>query len=226
MYKILVIDDHRDTLAVLSGFLKKEKFQVIVAESSKDGLEKAVAEEPDLILLDIMIPDMNGLDLCRILTTTPETCDIPIIFISAKITPEDVRTGFQAGAVDYVKKPIDKIELIERIRYALRRTEATELMVQQEKLLTFSATAVTANHKLKQPLTLINLSMSAIKRVLDKDSINKEEVLEKLEIIHSSVQQITAILNRLLRIQNPEIKNYLGGVKMVDIDKKSDDEVV
>lgn len=224
MYKLLIIDDHKDTLAVLSGFLKKEGFTVIVAETSKEGLETAIQSLPDLILLDIMIPDMNGLDLCRILTATPETCDIPIIFISAKITPEDVRNGFQAGAVDYVKKPIDKIELIERIKYALKRTEITDQLLQQEKVTTFSATAVAANHKLKQPLTLINLSMSAIKRVLDKEQVDREEVLHKLDIIHSSVQQITGILNRLLRIQNPQIKDYLGGVKMIDIDKKEDEE--
>ncbi|MCE1188565.1 MAG: response regulator [Ignavibacteria bacterium] len=224
MEKILIVDDQKDTLVILREYLKKENFTVFTAESSKDALLAVEEQKPDLILLDIMMPDVNGLELAHMLTLNQETAHIPIIFISARITPEDVRTGFQAGAVDYIKKPINKIELVERVRSVIKRTQELREVVKLEKVQTFTATAVAANHKLKQPLTLINLSISALKRILNKNDYNKDELMAKIETIQVSVNQIAGILNNFLHIENPELNSYLGDIKMVDVDAKKNEQ--
>lgn len=122
-YKILVVDDRPDNVYFLQSRLQAENFLVITAFSGPEGIEKAKTSKPDLILLDIMMPGMDGYEVCKILTNDEETKDIPIILVTAKVDSNDVAEGLKVGAFDYIKKPFDKIELIARINSALRYSE-------------------------------------------------------------------------------------------------------
>lgn len=220
-YKILVVDDRPDNVYYLQSRLQIENFQVITAFSGKEGIEKAKTLKPDLILLDIMMPEMDGYEVCKILTTDEETKDIPIILVTAKVDSKDVEQGLKVGAFDYIKKPFDKIELVARINSALRYSEMKKKAIQQEKYQIFEATVFTANHEIKQPLTIMSLALNSIKRELQKDNIEKNLLLEKLSYLEDGIKKITAILNKLNAIKHPEAKETYDkekDVRMVSVD--------
>ncbi len=120
-FKILVVDDEKDIVDLLKYNLEKEKeFEVITAFNGRDALEKAVKEKPDLILLDIMMPEMNGFDVCRKLKTGAAN-GIPVIFLTAKENEIDEIIGLELGADDYIQKPISPRKVIARVKSVIRR---------------------------------------------------------------------------------------------------------
>jgi two-component system cell cycle response regulator len=216
MYKILVVDDQQENVYMLQDRLETEGFEVITAYDGKTGIQKTIEENPDLILLDVMMPGMSGLEVCTQLINNPETSSIPIILVTAKTTAEDTKEGLQAGAFDYVKKPVNKVELLARINSALKLRDVQKKLIEAEKLTTFGATVVTANHKIKQPLTLIKLAFGAIMRELKKETIDRELIEKKVRYIEEASNEITEILNQLNSIENPTITNYVRDIKMID----------
>lgn len=113
---ILVVDDNTGNTQLVKKSLSKEGFHILLAGSGKDALKIIDEEMPDLILLDIMMPYMDGFEVCKILKGKEITRDIPIIFLTAKTGPEDIVKGFQLGAVDYLRKPFEISELTVRVR--------------------------------------------------------------------------------------------------------------
>jgi two-component system phosphate regulon response regulator PhoB len=119
--KILVVEDEEDILELLTFNLQKEGYQIIGSAAGEDGLRIAGEELPDLIILDLMLPGMDGLDVCRLLKSDHKTAHIPIVMLTAKSEETDVVTGLELGADDYVTKPFSPRVLIARIRSVLRR---------------------------------------------------------------------------------------------------------
>ena len=220
MKKILVIDDLPENVYMLQDMLENEGYEVITAYEGKSGINKAINELPNLILLDIMMPEITGIEVCRTLVSNNATADIPIILVTAKSDAEDVKEGLESGAFDYIKKPFNRVELLARINSALKLDEAHKLVLEAEKKNTFTATVVTTNHKIKQPLTLITLTSAAVKRELNKEVISKEAILKKLEYIEIAVNEINDVLNKLHAIKQPVFSEYVKNIKMVDVDKK------
>jgi two-component system cell cycle response regulator len=179
---------------------------------------------PDLILLDVMMPDINGIEVCKILVNDEQTSNIPIILVTAKTDAEDTKDGLDAGAFDYIKKPFNKVELLARVRSALKLSGAYKLLLEVEKRNTFFATVVTANHKIKQPLTLLSLSSAAIKRELKKDKISKETMLSKTKYIDVAIKEISDVLDQLNAIKEPILSDYTKNIKMIKIDEEKDNQ--
>lgn len=219
MQKILVIDDLPENVFMLQDRLENEGFDVITAYDGTTGIEKALGELPDLILLDIMMPDITGIEVCKYLVSEPNTRHIPIILVTAKSGAEDTKEGLEAGAFDYIKKPFNRIELMARIKSALKLSEANKLYLNSEKRNTYAATVVTANHKIKQPLTLLSLVSAAIKRELNKEAISKENLLLRLQYIDTAIQEINEVLNQLNSVKNPILSDYANSIKMIKVDK-------
>ncbi len=117
--KILVIDDEETTVQLISILLERRGFEVIKAYRAEEGLRKAYRHQPDLVLLDIMMPDMDGWEVCKRLR---DMSDVPIIFLTARGEVKDVVHGLEMGADDYVTKPYDNDELVARVRAHLRRS--------------------------------------------------------------------------------------------------------
>lgn len=117
--KILIIDDEEDTVQLISILLEKRGFEPIKAYRAEEGLRKAYRHQPDLVLLDIMMPDMDGWEVCRRLR---EMSDVPIIFLSARGDVKDVVRGLELGSDDYITKPYNNDELVARVRAHLRRS--------------------------------------------------------------------------------------------------------
>jgi DNA-binding response OmpR family regulator len=122
--KILIIDDEEPTVQLISILLEKKGFEPIKAYRAEEGLRKAYKHQPDLVLLDIMMPDMDGWEVCKRLR---EMSDMPIIFLTARSDVKDVVRGLELGSDDYIIKPYDNDELIARVRAHLRRSPRTNL---------------------------------------------------------------------------------------------------
>ena len=219
MKRILVIDDLPENVFLLKDRLEHEGYVVLTADCGNSGIEKATDEMPDLILLDVMMPDINGFEVCKTLVNDSRTSDIPILLVTAKTDAEDIKEGLDAGAFDYIKKPINKIELLARVKSALKLSDANKLLVEVEKRNTFFATVVTANHRIKQPLTILSLSSAAIKRELKKDKISKDTLLGKLKYIDIAIKEITDVLDQLNTIKEPVLSDYTKNIKMIKVEE-------
>jgi len=117
--KILIIDDEEATVQLISVLLERRGFETIKAYRAEEGLRKAYRHQPDLVLLDVMMPDMDGWEVCKRLR---EMSDVPIIFLTARSDVKDIVRGLEMGSDDYIVKPYDNDELVARVRAHLRRS--------------------------------------------------------------------------------------------------------
>src|SRR5256885_8454374 len=171
---ILIIDDMPANLGVLTSHLEREGYVAVVAQGGEEGIERAEFVRPDLILLDGMMPGLDGFEPCRRLKANPRTRDIPVIFMTALADTGDKLTGFAAGAVDYVTKPLNGAEVLARIEphltlYALRQQLATQNAQLQREIAAREETqtalersnaeleqlAYVASHDMQEPLRMV-----------------------------------------------------------------------
>lgn len=121
MESILIIDDEEDIRAILAYNLQKEGFKTFEASTGREGIELAIAQQPDLVLLDVMMPEMDGIEVCQSLREHPKTKDVRICFLTARNEDYSQIAGLEAGADDYVAKPVKPKVLASRIKAILRR---------------------------------------------------------------------------------------------------------
>ena len=196
---LLLVDDVPTNLKVLFGYLKSCNFKVRIARDGEDALNQVALAKPDLILLDVMMPKMDGFETCRRLKANEETKDIPVIFMTALTETVDKVKGFDAGAVDYVTKPIQQEEVLARINshLMLRQLQKTleekngELQQQNQELESFAHTVA---HDLKNPINaIINYT-----EMLREDFDLEGEVQELLEKVEQAGHKMTDIISSLL----------------------------
>jgi DNA-binding response OmpR family regulator len=118
--RILVVDDDKNVVQIIAVNLRYEGLEVIEAYDGEEALAKVAAEKPDLILLDIMMPMMDGIEVCRRLKKNPQTASIPIIMLTAKTMDGDMLAGWDAGADDYLTKPFNPLGLTQRVKLRLQ----------------------------------------------------------------------------------------------------------
>ena len=193
---ILVVDDTIENIQVLGTMLRDQGFQVNAAQNGKQALDMVGAVRPDLILLDVMMPEMDGFEACRRLKGDVNTRDIPIIFLTAKVESEDVVQGFEVGAVDYVTKPFNKAELLQRVRTHLELKDAREKaeralvdlqsaqdqLVQSEKLAALGKLTSGIAHEINTPMGAVSSSADVLSRCADKirELVSQSTSLEDL----------------------------------------------
>ena len=168
--KILIVDDTPTNIDVLRDALSAEGYAIYVATSGKRALRVARAAEPDLILLDVMMPEMDGFETCRRLRDAEETREVPVIFVTARTAPEDAVAGFRAGAVDYVSKPIQLDEVCARVRAQLslrvlaqERDRAHEAIRQLAYATGKSEVAASVLHNIGNALTSMAIGVESLR---------------------------------------------------------------
>lgn len=114
--KILLVDDSTTALMIEQMLLSKESYDIVTARDGREAVAKATSELPDLILMDIVMPRMTGIEACRAIRAQPSTRDIPIILVTTRGENENVESGFASGCNDYVTKPINGLELLSKLR--------------------------------------------------------------------------------------------------------------
>ncbi|MDW8050852.1 MAG: response regulator [Armatimonadota bacterium] len=126
MKKILVVDDERHIVRLIQVNLERQGYQVVTAHDGKEALEKVKSEHPDLVVLDVMMPYMDGFEVLRTLRRNPETADLPVIMLTAKAQDQDVLRGWQEGVDMYLTKPFNPQELITFVKRIFRSREMGE----------------------------------------------------------------------------------------------------
>ncbi|MHB1287037.1 MAG: response regulator [Leptospirales bacterium] len=177
---ILVIEDETDILTLLKHYLRQEHFEILTAQNGIDGLAQAKALRPDLILLDLMLPGLDGLSVNRSLKKDPVTAGIPVVILTAKADETDRIIGLELGADDYIVKPFNPKELLARIKAILRRIDQ-EHPLQTERYSFGGVELDIARHEAKAGNTLMDLTakefsllMTLIRnagRVLDRQTL-------------------------------------------------------
>jgi len=175
--KILIVDDEKDIVKMLNYTLKKEGFRTVDASDGEDALDLAFKEHPDLIILDLMLPGVDGLEVCRQLKKEPKTAVTPIIMLTAKTQETDKVVGLELGADDYVSKPFSPKELIARIKAVLRRSREKEVprevVVFGDLAVDFSQISVSVNNRpvelTSKEFELLKTLIRAKGRVLSRD---------------------------------------------------------
>jgi len=156
---VLVVDDEKDITDLLSYNLKREKFQVLVACNGFEAIEIARKKNPDLIILDWMMPEMDGLETCRYFRKHAQTENIPIIILTAKSDPTNKILGLEMGADDYLTKPFHIQELLARIRAVMRRFERPR-KEEDQKIILFKGIRIDPNYH-KVTVNDANIEMTA-----------------------------------------------------------------
>ena len=123
MKRILIIEDNTEVRENIAELLELSNYEVIEAKDGKIGVQKTLEHKPDLILCDVMMPELDGFGVLRILDKKTETADIPFIFLTAKAEKTDFRKGMNLGADDYITKPFDDVELLDAIEMRLKKSE-------------------------------------------------------------------------------------------------------
>lgn len=134
-YQVLIVDDIPENLQLLSDVLYQEGLEIIIATSGQQAIKAAQSKKPDLILLDIAMPEMDGYQVCEYLKEQNDTKHIPVIFLTAKTETTDIVRGLKAGAVDYVTKPFNQLELLARVKTHLELTQQRRLTENMNNLL-------------------------------------------------------------------------------------------
>ena len=202
-YKILIVDDVVSNVLLLKILLTNEKFQVCTASNGNMCIEMAKSEHPDLILLDVMMPDLNGFDTAVILKKDPETQEIPIIFLTALNNPSDLVKGFQVGANDFLTKPFNKEELVMRVMHQIQLVAAKRIIIRQNEELKRTISnrdkmySVIA-HDLRSPMASIRMVLNLAVNVVSKEVVG-DEIFGLLDKANRESEETHDLLDNLLK---------------------------
>lgn len=210
---ILVVDDNQENLRVVSSFLQEKDYKIALALNGKSALEILENNPIDLILLDIMMPEMDGFEVCRIIKKNKATSEIPLIFLSAKDQTEDIVQGFTIGAVDYITKPFHRDELLVRVKNHLdlyfAKKEIVEMNKTRDKLYSIVA------HDIRTPFANIIQMLSIISD--GTIEIGSSEYLEIIEILKQRSKDSYNFLNNLLQWTKIQSVNDMPDFRLVNI---------
>ncbi|MBB4043712.1 two-component system sensor histidine kinase/response regulator [Bacteroides reticulotermitis] len=208
-YKILIVDDVLSNVLLLKVLLTNEKFNIATANNGRLALEQVKAEKPDLVLLDVMMPDMSGFEVAQKMRETPEMVDIPIIFLTALNSTEDIVKGFKVGGNDFISKPFNKEELIIRVRHQISLIAAKRIIVAKTEELRKTITgrdklySVIA-HDLRSPMGSIKMVLNMLILNLPVEKIGNE-MYELLTLANQTTEDVFSLLDNLLKWTKSQI---------------------
>ncbi len=232
---VFVVDDLWPNVKIVTRMLEKAGFRSDYCQSGEEALQQIPEKQPDLILLDIMMPGMDGFEVCKKLKENPDTRETPIIFLTAKASDEDIVHGFESGAVDYVTKPFKSTELKARVRTHIELKNTNEKLqrsyqqlkasqsriIELERKNSVLAMVATANHELNQPLTVLKVNFDLLKMSLRKSTLSEEQI-NYIKKISNSIDDVQKRLQKFRESLNFRIEKYSENTDMVVFDEKKD----
>lgn len=207
--KIVVIEDEPDILEAIEYNLEREGFQVITAGSGDEGLRTVVREGPDLLLLDLLLPGLDGIEVCRKLKMDPMTQKIPIIMVSAKGEESDIVLGLGVGADDYVTKPFRPKELIARVRAVLRRGAFREGEAGSERIVRAGLVVDSSRHEVRLDGKPVVLTPTEF-RMLHLLASHPGRVFTRDLLVTRVIGDGAAVIDRNIDVHVRSIRKKLG----------------
>jgi len=207
--RIFIVEDEPDILRAIEYNLRKEGFETESANDGNIAMEKIIARPPDLAILDVMLPGLDGITLCKALRASKKTSTIPIIMLTARTLEIDKVTGLESGADDYITKPFSIMELIARIRAILRRTrvnsDSDEKLKSEDLELDIEKVTVKVKNK--------NIKLTAIEFIILKELLkNKNKVLSRESILEKiwKTEDSSNIETRTVDVHIMNLRKKLG----------------
>lgn len=216
---ILLIDDDQEVAGIIVRFLKSEGYWVQHAGSGRAGLDIIAKEIPDLLLLDVSLPDLDGYEICRRLRGDVRTEQLNILMLTGRGSVDAKVTGLESGADDYLIKPFDPQELLARIQAQLRLKALRERLVEMEKIATIGQMVITLSHEINNPLTAIIWHAELLHEHVESLPNIPPDVLTSLEAIAREAHRIREVMAKLTRVTQPVVKEYLPGTSMIDLEE-------
>jgi len=206
---ILVVEDEADVLELVKYNLTREGFRVVTATCGENGLKSVAQKRPDLVLLDLMLPGMNGMDVCRQLKNDPKTAMIPVIMVTAKGDEADVILGLEVGADDYVPKPFSMKILISRIRVVLRRQQVQDYDLKSDLYVGKLEISPCRFQVLAHGTPILGLTVTEF-RLLHFLASRPGRVLNRQQILDSVRGEEIAVTERAVDVQMVGLRKKLG----------------
>lgn len=202
---ILIVDDNPMNLLLTSHVLENEGYATLTADDGRTALKELEKQTPSLILLDVMMPEMDGYEVCRLINANEEWTEIPIIFLTANAQTENLVEGFKAGGVDYITKPFKGEELLVRVKNHLELADSKKMIVEmnksRDKLYSIIA------HDIRSPLSGILQTVDAIDQgYFDPNSDDFRELIHHLKIRTKETSTLLTSLLQWTRLQSEEIQ--------------------
>lgn len=202
-YTILAVDDIATNIMLLKAVLSRAKYKIVTASGGFEALEKVAAVNPDLIPLDIMMPDLDGYEVLKRLKADPAHEDIPVIFLTALHNPEDIVKGFKFGASDYISKPFNHEELITRVAHHIYLAAAQRTIMQQRDELQATVEArdkmySVIAHDLRSPIGTLKMVFNMLSINLSADQIG-EDSFEMISMGNNITENTFMLLDNLLK---------------------------
>lgn len=204
--KILIVDDNVDAVELLEKRLRSEGYNTADAYDGEEGLKKVVEYNPDLIILDVMMPKLDGYEVCKRLKIDENTRYIPVLMLTAKSDVESKVKGLDIGADDYLPKPFDYKELSARIRSLLSIKAAHEKLVVEEKTGALEQMMDQVAHEIRNPLTSIGGFARKVYGKLPEDDPNKkymEMIIENVTVLESMIKQLIELKTMDISFKEP-----------------------
>ncbi|MCC5925949.1 MAG: hybrid sensor histidine kinase/response regulator [Bacteroidetes bacterium] len=206
MTKILLVEDDPDVRQNLHDLLEAESFDVRIAKNGKEGLTVAYEVVPDLILCDVMMPEMDGHEFYKRLSQDTQMASIPFVFLTAKADPTDQREAMDMGVDDYLTKPFTRERLLHAIETRLSKSNKISTNYNQQFDELRTTIAVSLPHELRTPLTGI---MGFSEYLLDNiETTSREEIVEFLTMINNSAQRLNRLIENYITYSELQIKQY------------------
>ncbi|MEN3039195.1 MAG: response regulator [Candidatus Kryptonium sp.] len=216
--RILIVEDDQNYAEILKRVITKNGYDVKLAYDGIDGFNQMVEYKPDIAIVDWMMPGMSGIELVRKIKEDQELKFCYVIMLTARVETEDKVTGLEAGADDFITKPVDFSELIARIKVGLRIKALQSEIAELQHEVALLEMARTLGHEINNPLNIIYLSIELINRSL-KDG-DAEKIKENLARVFQASERIKEIVNKLISLRKPTFKNYVDGKRMLDLGKE------
>lgn len=207
-YKLLIIEDDRSLIEVLKYNLDQAGYSVMVAQDGQDGLNQARLQLPDLILLDVMIPVVDGIEVCKRLRANPDTAEIPVLMLTAKSEESDQLIGFSVGADDYVVKPFSVKILLQRIKALIRRKAAAQ-EAGGEMLVAGNIRIDRIKHRVLVGDSAVDFTPSEF-RLLETLARQPGRAFDRNELIESALGDDTLVLERTIDVHIRSLRKKLG----------------
>ena len=219
-FKLLVVDDVQTNVLLLKALLSKDGYGILVANNGQEALEVIRNENPDLILLDVMMPGMDGFEVAERLKSEEYRCEIPIIFLTALDDTQSIVNGFKLGAGDFISKPFRKEELMVRIKHQLSLVAARLIIEEKNEELRKTIAgrdkmySVIA-HDLRSPMASMKMLLNTIMMSVEKDKIDPD-IFDMLEMSNKTSEEVFSLLDYLLKRTKSQL------CKLTDIPQKLD----
>ena len=214
-FKLLVVDDVQTNVLLLKALLSKDGYGILVANNGQEALEVIRNENPDLILLDVMMPGMDGFEVAERLKSEEYRCEIPIIFLTALDDTQSIVNGFKLGAGDFISKPFRKEELMVRIKHQLSLVAARRIIEEKNEELRKTIAgrdkmySVIA-HDLRSPMASMKMLLNTIMMSVEKDKIDPD-IFDMLEMSNKTSEEVFSLLDNLLK----GTKSQLGKLTVI-----------